>query len=163
MTRVLMVVGIGFIVLIGMIFAVMFAAYFKLWLRGFVTGARISPFTLVFMKLRKVNPTTIVDTKISAVQAGLPYTDTAALEAHYLAGGNVQRVVRALIAAHRANIELDWDTAAAIDLAGVVDVVLDRDRHPEQRRLVAVGEALLGPLRVAPSLLCEHDPEGVQL
>ncbi|MGD9855641.1 MAG: flotillin-like protein FloA [Planctomycetaceae bacterium] len=109
---------IGFLVLVGMIFAVMFAAYFKLWLRGFVTGARISPPALVFMKLRKVNPHVIVDTKIWSVQAGLPYLATSALEAHYLAGGNVQRVVRALIAAHRANIELDWDTAAAIDLAG---------------------------------------------
>lgn len=116
--RVLIFVGIGFLILVGMIFAVMFAAYFKLWLRGFVTGARISPFTLVFMKLRKVNPHAIVDAKIWAVQAGLPHIDTAALEAHYLAGGNLPRVVRALIAAHRANIELDWDTAAAIDLAG---------------------------------------------
>ncbi len=109
---------IGFMVLIGMIFAVMFAAYFKLWLRGFVTGARIGPLNLVFMKLRKVNPHVIVDTKIWSVQAGLPSMPTSALEAHYLAGGNVQRVVRALIAAHRANIDLDWDTAAAIDLAG---------------------------------------------
>jgi uncharacterized protein YqfA (UPF0365 family) len=109
---------IGFVILIGLIFAIMFMAYFQLWLRGFVTGAKISPFALVFMKLRKVNPHTIVDTKIWAVQAGLPGIETSALEAHYLAGGNIQRVVRALIAAHRARIELDWDTAAAIDLAG---------------------------------------------
>ncbi|MFG0296246.1 MAG: flotillin-like protein FloA, partial [Maioricimonas sp. JB045] len=89
-----------------------------LWLRAFVTRARISPLTLVFMSLRKVNPNVIVDAKISAVQAAIPEISTAALEAHYLAGGNVQRVTRALIAASRARIDLDWDTAAAIDLAG---------------------------------------------
>jgi uncharacterized protein YqfA (UPF0365 family) len=75
--------------------------------------------------LRKVNPTIIVDAKISAVQAGLADISTAAMEAHYLAGGNLQRCIRALIAAHRARISLDWDTAAAIDLAGrdVLDAV----------------------------------------
>jgi uncharacterized protein YqfA (UPF0365 family) len=70
------------------------------------------------MSLRKVNPVIIVDTKIMAVQAGLADITTEALEAHYLAGGNVRRVVQSLIAAHRAKIELDWNTAAAIDLAG---------------------------------------------
>src|SRR5690606_35244758 len=60
----------------------------------------------------------IVDAKISAVQAGLTGISNSALEAHYLAGGNVQRVVRAMIAANRALIDLDWDTGAAIDLAG---------------------------------------------
>lgn len=92
--------------------------YFSLWLRGFVTGARISLPSLVLMSLRKVNPTVIVDAKIMTVQAGLRHNSTQALEAHYLAGGNVQRVVLALIVAHRARIDLDWDTAAAIDLAG---------------------------------------------
>ncbi len=116
--QVLLYVGIGFAILIGLVLAAMFAAYFKLWLRGFVTNAKVNPFALVFMKLRKVNPHVIVDAKISAVQAGLQDIGTSALEAHYLAGGNVPRVVRSLIAAHRANIDLDWDTAAAIDLAG---------------------------------------------
>lgn len=111
-------IGVFFLVLFGFIFVFLFGKYFKLWLRAFVTRARIGPFTLIFMSLRKVNPSFIVDAKISSVQAGLPGISTAALEAHYLAGGNVQRVVRALIAAHRARIELDWDTAAAIDLAG---------------------------------------------
>ena len=99
--------------------------YFNLWLRSFLTKAHVGPLSLFFMSLRKVNPNVIVDAKISAVQAGLNEISTRALEAHYLAGGNVQRVVRALIAAHRARIELDWDTAAAIDLAGrdVLDAV----------------------------------------
>ncbi|MFH1304220.1 MAG: flotillin-like protein FloA, partial [Planctomycetota bacterium] len=80
--------------------------------------AKIGPFALVFMSLRKVKPSVIVDTKIMAVQAGLVGIETQALEAHYLAGGNVHRVVHALIVAHRASIDLDWDTASAIDLAG---------------------------------------------
>lgn len=92
--------------------------FFRLWLRAFVTRARIGLLNLIFMSLRKVNPQVIVDSKIMAVQARLTNISTQAMEAHYLAGGNVRRVVQALIAAHRARIPLDWDTAAAIDLAG---------------------------------------------
>jgi len=114
----LVVAGTGFLILVLIIFLFLFARYFKLWLRAFVTRARIGPLSLVFMSLRKVNPNIIVDTKIMAVQAGLASISTEALEAHYLAGGNIRRVVQSLIAAHRAKIELDWDTAAAIDLAG---------------------------------------------
>ena len=94
------------------------AAYFKLWLRAFVTRARIGPFSLLFMSLRKVNPTAIVDAKIMAVQAGLRDITTERLEAHYLAGGNIKTVIRALVVAHRARIPLDWNVASAIDLAG---------------------------------------------
>lgn len=123
--QVAMYVVIGFIILVGLVFLILFIRYFKLWLRAFVTRARISPLGIVVMGLRKVNPTAIVDAKISAVQAGITEISTAAMEAHYLAGGNLQRCIRALIAAHRARISLDWDTAAAIDLAGrdVLDAV----------------------------------------
>jgi uncharacterized protein YqfA (UPF0365 family) len=69
------------------------------------------------MKLRKVPPTLIVDARIRAVKAGL-HIDTDAMEAHYLAGGNIINVVQALIAADKANIELSFQQAAAIDLAG---------------------------------------------
>jgi uncharacterized protein YqfA (UPF0365 family) len=118
LAAVLIVVGIGFLFVLGLIFLFLFGKYFNLWLRGFVTRARIGPIHIVAMSLRKVKPAMIVDAKITAVQAGLSGIQTSAIEAHYLAGGNVQRMVRSLIAAHRANIELDWDTAAAIDLAG---------------------------------------------
>jgi uncharacterized protein YqfA (UPF0365 family) len=104
--------------LFGLVFLVLFSRYFKLWLRGFVTRARIGPMNLIFMSLRKVNPQAIVDAKIMAVQAGLDEISTEQMEAHFLAGGNVQRLVKALIAAHRADIPLDWETGAAIDLAG---------------------------------------------
>lgn len=116
--KILFWVGIVFAALVTIIVLAVFAAYFKLWLRSFVTRARIGPFALVFMSLRKVNPTAIVDAKIMAVQAGLRGIKTDQLEAHYLAGGNIRNVVRALVVAHRAKIDLDWNTAAAIDLAG---------------------------------------------
>lgn len=108
-----------------MIAAVVFAGlllvisrYFSLWLQAYVTGTRIALLSLMLMSLRKVDPKVIVRCKVMAVQAGLADFPTNALEAQYLAGGDVQRVTLALIAAHRAGIELDWDTAAAIDLAG---------------------------------------------
>ena len=110
------VVGIG--ILLGIVFVALFARYFKLWIQAFSSRAKIGPLALVFMSLRKVKPSVIVDTKIMAVQAGLTDIPTQAFEAHYLAGGDVHRVVHALIVAHRARIDLDWDTASAIDLAG---------------------------------------------
>jgi uncharacterized protein YqfA (UPF0365 family) len=116
--RVAILIGIFFLVVIGLTFVFLFGKYFNLWLRAFVTRTRIGPLALIGMSLQKVNPNLIVDAKISAVQAGITDIPTSALSSHYLAGGNVTRVVRALIAAHRARIELDWDTAAAIDLAG---------------------------------------------
>jgi uncharacterized protein YqfA (UPF0365 family) len=72
---------------------------------------------IVFMRFRKVPPKMIVEAKIMAVKAGLEIT-TDNLESHFLAGGNVSRVVQSLIAADKANIELDFNRAAAIDLAG---------------------------------------------
>ena len=104
--------------LLLLIFLVIFSRYIGLWIRSFTSGAKIGPLNLVVMSLRKVNPQVIVDAKIMAVQAGLDVITTREMEAHYLAGGNVQRLVRALIAAHRADIPLDWETGAAIDLAG---------------------------------------------
>ena len=104
-----------------LIFFAIFARFISLWIQCKMTGAGISFPHLVMMTIRKVNPSVIVRAKITAVQAGL--TDvypisTRDLESHYLAGGNVPNVIRALVAAHRANIDLDWQTAQAIDLAG---------------------------------------------
>jgi uncharacterized protein YqfA (UPF0365 family) len=121
MEQVLQILGwmlAGIAGMLALVFAFLFMKYFNLWLRGFVTRAKIGPFNLVFMSLRKVNPQVIVDAKIMAVQAGLTDVSTQGLEAHFLAGGNVRRVIQSLIAAHRARIDLNWDTAAAIDLAG---------------------------------------------
>jgi uncharacterized protein YqfA (UPF0365 family) len=98
--------------------------FINLWIQAYMSGTRISLFQLIGMSLRKVNPTVIVRGAISATQAGLPLI-VRDLEAHYLAGGNVTRVVIALIAADRANLGLDFRQAAAIDLAGrdVLDAV----------------------------------------
>jgi uncharacterized protein YqfA (UPF0365 family) len=101
-----------------MIFFIIFASVASLWFRAFMSGAGIGPLQMVVMKLKKVNPHIIVDSRIMAVQAGLNSISTNAMESHYLAGGNVPTVVRSLIAAHSASIELDWNTASAIDLAG---------------------------------------------
>ncbi|MGD9873579.1 MAG: flotillin-like protein FloA [Kiritimatiellia bacterium] len=104
-------------VVLALIIIFTFIYFLKVWIRALMSGARVSIFNLVGMKLRGVNPTLIVDARIRAVKAGLPLTSDQ-LEAHFLAGGNVIPVVQALIAADKANIELAFQRAAAIDLAG---------------------------------------------
>ena len=89
----------------------------SLWIQALVSGARVGLFTIIFMRFRKVPPKLIVTAKIMAVKAGLE-SSTNDLESHFLAGGNVMRVVQSLIAADKANIELVFNRAAAIDLAG---------------------------------------------
>lgn len=117
-----LVVGVAIVLFIfGLIVLAFMARYLGLWIQAWTTGARIGLADLIFMTIRKVNPATIVRAKIMAVQSGV--TDvyplsTRDLESHYLAGGRVPNVIRALVAAHRAGIDLDWRTAQAIDLAG---------------------------------------------
>nr|WP_194840788.1 flotillin-like protein FloA [Filobacillus milosensis] len=88
-----------------------------LWISALAAGVKISIFTLIGMRLRRVVPRMVINPLIKAHKAGLD-VKTNQLESHYLAGGNVDRVVNALIAAHRANIELSFERCAAIDLAG---------------------------------------------
>jgi len=111
-----------FAIVIFLVAFVVFARYFRLWIQSVTTGAGIGIFDLLGMTFRKVNPSVIVRSKIMAVQAGLA-EDTGitskALEAHYLAGGRVPLVIRAIIAASKAKtIKLDYKLATAIDLAG---------------------------------------------
>ncbi len=89
----------------------------KLWIQALVSGAHVGMLNIVFMRFRKVPPTLIIESKIMAVKAGIDI-DTDLLESHYLAGGNLSRVVQSLIAADKANIDLEFNRAAAIDLAG---------------------------------------------
>ena len=101
--------------------ALSFGLYFvpvPLWIAAWSSGAYVGLFTLVGMRLRRVPPATIVNAHISAVKAGLQGVSINELEAHYLAGGNVVRVVNALISADKANIAMPFRRAAAIDLAG---------------------------------------------
>ncbi len=119
------------ILLIGVVAVLwMFGVYGKLWFQAFMSKADIKLLSLVAMGFRQVNPKIIVAAKIRARQAGLDINrkegiSTERLEAHYLAGGNVLNVIHAIIAAHLAGIDLDYDRAVAIDLAGrdVLDAV----------------------------------------
>ena len=109
-------------VMIALVVLFVFARYFRLWIQSVTTGANITIFDLIGMTLRKVNLRVIVRSKIMAVQAGLgdeTGITAKALDAHFLAGGNVPRVIMAMVAASKAKIvDLDFKTARAIDLAG---------------------------------------------
>ena len=115
-------VAVVIMVVIGLVIFAIFARYFRLWIQSVTTGAGITIWDLLGMTFRKVNPAIIVRSKIMAVQAGLDESTgitSKALEAHYLAGGNVPQVIRALIAANKAKtIQLTFQEATAIDLAG---------------------------------------------
>ena len=91
---------------------------FLLWLSAMVSGVHISLLQLFLMRIRKVPPQVIVRAMIEAHKAGLSSITRDELEAHYLAGGHVERVVHALVSAAKANIELSFKMASAIDLAG---------------------------------------------
>ncbi|SFE44372.1 flotillin-like protein FloA [Thermoflexibacter ruber] len=89
----------------------------NLWITALFSGVRVGLFDLIFMRIRKVPPRLIVDSMITSTKAGLDIT-LSDLETHYLAGGHVPSVIKALISADKANIELSFKQAAAIDLAG---------------------------------------------
>jgi len=114
---VIMAVLLIVIILVVVVFFLLFLKFFRLWLQAKLSRADVKFSELIGMWLRKVDIRTIVLSKITAIQAGLILT-TRDLESHYLAGGRVPNVVRALIAANRANIDLTLRTATAIDLAG---------------------------------------------
>lgn len=118
----LVVMAIVGIIVLAVVIIV--SQFFGLWIQAFSASAGVTFWELIGMRLRKVDARQIVHSKISAIQAGLLLT-TKQLEAHYLAGGRVPNVVRAMIAAHRAQIDLPWDRATAIDLAGrdILDAV----------------------------------------
>ncbi|HYW80912.1 MAG TPA: flotillin-like FloA family protein, partial [Thermoguttaceae bacterium] len=112
---------------VGVIFALVVAAialmYGGIWFQAYMSNANVSIYSLIGMSFRRVNARVIVQGKIMSMQAGIGSEresgiTTSRLEAHYLAGGSVPNVIRAIIAAHRADIDLDFDRAAAIDLAG---------------------------------------------
>jgi len=109
-------IAIGILVLIVLLLLVF--KYFNLWVQCVTTKAGIGFMDIVFMSLRKINPRVIVQNRIAAVQSGLHQLNRNDLESHYLAGGHVTAVVRALIAANRAKLPLDFALAAGIDLAG---------------------------------------------
>ncbi|MEM7174543.1 MAG: flotillin-like protein FloA [Chlamydiota bacterium] len=111
--------------IVVLVFLIVVGKYVKLWFQAFVSGTPISLFNIIGMSLRKIPPQVIVNARINSYKAGLKDITVADLETHYLAGGRVLEVVRAMIAADKANIPLDWRKATAIDLAGrdILDAV----------------------------------------
>lgn len=89
----------------------------NLWITAIFSGVKISISNLIFMRIRKVPPSLVVNALINSTKAGLKVTSND-VETHYLAGGNVNSVIRAMISADKANIALDWKAATAINLAG---------------------------------------------
>jgi len=92
--------------------------FISLWFQAFVSGTPIALFNIIGMSLRKIPPKIIVLGRINLFKAGLKDISVADLETHFLAGGHVPEVVRAMIASNKANIQMDWRQATAIDLAG---------------------------------------------
>jgi uncharacterized protein YqfA (UPF0365 family) len=110
----LVMVGIAVVVVL---FTVMYLVPLRLWIAAIASQAHVSILTMVAMRLRRVPPAVVVGARISAVKAGLQVPINL-LEAHFLAGGRVDSVVNALISADKAGMDLNFQRAAAIDLAG---------------------------------------------
>lgn len=120
----------------------------SLWVQSLVSGARVGLLNIVFMRFRKVPPKLIVTSKIMAVKSGLDIS-TDDFESHYLAGGDVSRVVMALIAADKANIDLPFNRAAAIDLAG--------------RNVLEAVQMSVNPKVIQTPLIAAMAKDGIQL
>jgi uncharacterized protein YqfA (UPF0365 family) len=120
---ILLIIG-AVVVLVVVFLFFLVVREFNLWIQAVTSGARVGFLDLVMMRFRKVNPRVIVLSRIQAVKSGLDIGSNE-LETHYLARGRVPNVINAMIAADRAEIELPWKTACAIDLAGrdILDAV----------------------------------------
>ena len=133
----------------GIILIYFIGSAISLWVQALVSGARVGLFNIIFMRFRKVPPKLVVNSKIMAVKAGLDIITTDDLESHYLAGGDVMRVVQALIAADKANISLKFNRAAAIDLAG--------------RNVLEAVQMSVNPKVIETPLIAAMAKDGIQL
>ncbi|SDU04029.1 Uncharacterized protein YqfA, UPF0365 family [Verrucomicrobium sp. GAS474] len=104
------------LVVVALFVAFILVNFVGIYVRAWISGAHVSLMNLVGMRLRSIPPSLVVNQRITAIRSGLEIT-TAQLETHYLSGGNIEAVVRALIAAAKAGIPLDFDRCCAIDLA----------------------------------------------
>jgi uncharacterized protein YqfA (UPF0365 family) len=123
-----------------LIFFAVLANFINLWVQAMLSGAPVPMLELVGMRLRKVDPRVIVQSRIRASQAGLGIS-TSQLESHYLAGGHVPAAVTAMMIASKGGVDLSWDAVCAADLAG-------RDIAQEVRALVQLKTAAGGSTRV---------------
>ena len=141
-------IEIGVLVVVLLVLLVLFALlsqFLGLYIRASVSGARVSMVELAGMRLRKVKALTIVNSRIQAIRAGLHITQ-AEMESHMLAGGDVERVILAMIAANKANIDLSWQTATAIDLAG--RDILEAVRTSVNPRVIDVPNQQMGQVTI---------------
>src|SRR5690606_25772374 len=135
--------NISFILIIAALIAIVIVGiiilnFFGLWFQALMSKTDVSLVQLIGMRFRKVPAKAIVESKIMGIKAGLEL-GTEDLEAHYMAGGHVQRVVQALIAADKANIPLTFKRAAAIDLSG--RIVLEAVQMSVKPKVIATPRA----------------------
>lgn len=133
--------------------------FISLWFQAFVSGTPIGLFNIIGMSLRKIPARIIVNARINAYKAGQKQIEVTDLETHYLAGGRVLEVVRAMIAAEKANIPLTWKQATAIDLAG--RDILDAVRTSVNPKVIdcpsptkGQGDFIVGVAKDGVQLLC---------
>jgi uncharacterized protein YqfA (UPF0365 family) len=136
------------LVIVSIILLFFIGSSISLWVQSLVSGARVGLFNIVFMRFRKVPPRLVVTSKIMAVKAGLDISSDD-LESHFLAGGDVSRVVKSLIAADKANIELGFNRSAAIDLAG--------------RNVLEAVQMSVNPKVIETPLIAAMAKDGIQL
>src|ERR1700752_5038178 len=141
----LYLVAIAVVAVIVFVFCIVLFKFFTTWVRARVANAPVSIGKMIGMSLRKVPVGLIVDNRITAVKAGIDIPSDP-LEAHYLAGGDVNHVILALIAADKAGITLDFNRACAIDLAtkGTGKTVLEAVRTSINPKVIDCPNAALG-------------------
>lgn len=141
----LILAGGGVVVVVLFILFVVLFRFIGIWVRAHIANAPVGLFTMLAMSLRRVPVSMIVDNRITAVKAGIEIS-TDPLEAHYLAGGNVDQVILALIAADKAGIALDFNRACAIDLAtkGTGKTVLEAVRTSINPKVIDCPNVTMG-------------------
>src|SRR5450432_3339767 len=139
-----LVVG-GFLSIVCLVLAIVLFNFFGIWLRALIANAPVGIGKLMGMRIRRVPAALIVDSRITAVKAGIDIA-TDPLEAHYLAGGDVNHVILALIAADKAGISLDFNRACAIDLAtkGTGKTVLEAVRTSINPKVIDCPNVAMG-------------------
>src|SRR5437763_15477369 len=145
----LYLVGLAVLAVIAFVLAIVLFNFFGLWLRGRIANAPVSLGKMVGMRLRKVPVGMIGDNRITAVKAGIE-NPSDPLEAHYLAGGDVNQVILALIAADKAGISLDFNCACAIVLAtkGTGKTVLEAVRTSINPKVIDVPNPAMGRVTI---------------
>src|SRR5438874_13614767 len=146
----LYLISVAILALFAFILCIVLFNFFGLWLRARIANAPVSLGKMIGMRLRKVPVGMIVDNRITAVKAGIEIPSDP-LEAHYLAGGDVNQVILALIAADKAGISLDFNRACAIDLAtkGTGKTVLEAVRTSINPNVIDVPNPAMGHVTIA--------------